>query len=117
MKRRDEVDAAVQKAVGSFDREDLLQRLEKAGAPAAPVNTVDEVLSDRQTEALGMIRPILHPKMGEVPIIGFPLEFSRVKPGIYRPSPKYGEHTDEILLSLGYSQTEIDRLRHKKIII
>ena len=43
-------------------------------------------------------------------------ENARMKAGVRRPAPLYGEHTDEILTELGYARGEIDVLRGKKVI-
>jgi len=116
VKHRAEVDAAVEKAVALFDREPLLQQLEKAGAPAAPVNTMDQVLNDKQILALPIIQRMVHPRLGDIPVVGFPRQFSRLQPVINRSAPLHGEHTDEILSSIGYSVDEITRLQGKQVI-
>jgi crotonobetainyl-CoA:carnitine CoA-transferase CaiB-like acyl-CoA transferase len=117
VKNRVELEKKVQEAIGRFDREPLLKRLEEAGVPATPVNRVDQALEDAQVKAQNMIWEMDHPRLGKTPIVGFPLAFSRMKPGIRRNPPRQGEHTDEILKEYGYSQSEISQLREKKAIL
>jgi crotonobetainyl-CoA:carnitine CoA-transferase CaiB-like acyl-CoA transferase len=84
--------------------------------PATPVNTVDQVMNDPQMAARGLIERVMHPRLGEIPVVGTPLKFSRMRPGVRSPAPLQGQHTDEVLAEWGYSSDEITRLRAKKVI-
>ena len=117
VKNRVELEKIVQEAIGRFNREPLLKLLEEAGVPATPVNRVDQALEDAQVKAQNMIWQMDQPRLGKIPIIGFPLAFSRMQPGIRRNPPRQGEHTDEILKECGYSPSEIAQLRGKKVIL
>jgi len=117
VKHRAEVDRIVQEAVGRYRREELMKLLEKAGVPAVPVNTIDQVLADPQVAAQDMLWEVEQPKLGKVSVLGFPLSFSRMKAGVRRDPPQHGQHTDEVLKEHGYSQDEIDRLRARKVIL
>ena len=111
---RAELEGILEKTIGTLDREPLLKRLEEADVPATPVNTVDQVMNDPQTAERGIVQRVLHPKLGEIPIVGTPLHFSRMSPGVRTAAPLRGEHTDTVLASLGYSADEIKALRAKK---
>ncbi len=117
VKNRVELEKIVQEAIGRFNREPLMKRLEEAGVPATPVNRVDQALEDAQVKAQNMIWQMDHPGLGKTPIVGFPLAFSRMQTGIRRNPPRQGEHTDEILKEYGYSQSEVTQLREKKAIL
>src|SRR5713101_5623738 len=117
VRHRVELEAAVADAIAKYDREPLLKLLEDAGVPATPVNTVDQVMNDPQTAARQMIERVLHPKLGEIPVIGTPVKYSRMRPGVRTPAPLQSEHTDEVLAEWGYSADEIDALRAKKVIL
>jgi crotonobetainyl-CoA:carnitine CoA-transferase CaiB-like acyl-CoA transferase len=117
VRHRVELEAAVADAIAKHDREPLLKLLEDAGVPATPVNTVDQVMNDVQTAARGMIERVQHPKLGEIPVIGTPVKYSRMRPGVRTPAPLQGEHTDEVLVEWGYSADEIKALRAKKVIL
>ena len=116
VRHRAELEAAVSEAIVAFDREPLLKLLEDAGVPATPVNTVDQVMNDPQTAARQMIERVLHPRLGEIPVIGTPVKFSRMRPGARTPAPLQGEHTDQVLAEFGYSADEISALRAKKVV-
>jgi crotonobetainyl-CoA:carnitine CoA-transferase CaiB-like acyl-CoA transferase len=114
---RAELEAMLEKIIGEYDREPLLKRLEEADVPATPVNTVDQVMNDPQTIARGMIERVVHPKLGEIPVVGTPLQFSRMNPGVRRAAPLRGEHTDAVLAECGLSPERIRALRDKKVIL
>ena len=117
VRHRAELEAAVAGALAKVDREPLLKLLEDAGVPATPVNTVDQVMNDPQTAARRMVERVLHPRLGEIPVIGTPVKYSRMSPGVRTPAPLQGEHTDEVLAEWGYSADEIGVLRAKKVIL
>jgi len=112
---RAELEGILERTIGALDREPLLKRLEEADVPATPVNTVDQVMNDPQTAERGIVQRVTHPKLGEIPVVGTPLRFSRMSPGVRRAAPLRGEHTDEVLTDLGYSPDEIQSLRAKKV--
>jgi crotonobetainyl-CoA:carnitine CoA-transferase CaiB-like acyl-CoA transferase len=111
---RAELEGILEQAIGALDREPLLKRLEEADVPATPVNTVDQVMNDPQTAERGIVQRATHPKLGEIPVVGTPLHFSRMSPGVRTAAPLRGEHTDTVLASLGYTPDEIKTLRAKK---
>jgi crotonobetainyl-CoA:carnitine CoA-transferase CaiB-like acyl-CoA transferase len=117
VKHRRELETALEEAIARHDREPLLKVLEEAGVPATPVNTVDQVMNDPQTVARGLIERVNHPKLGEIPVVGNPLTFSRMRAGVRTPAPLQGEHTDQVLAEHGYSSDEIVALRARKVIL
>jgi len=81
------------------------------------VNTVAQVMEDPQTAARAMIQRVMHPRLGEIPVVGTPVKFSRMKAGVRTPAPSQGEHTDQVLAEYGYSAAEIAALRAKKVVV
>jgi crotonobetainyl-CoA:carnitine CoA-transferase CaiB-like acyl-CoA transferase len=114
---RRELEAMLEEIIGEYDREPLLKLLEEADVPATPVNTVDQVMNDPQTVERGIVQRATHPRLGEIPVIGTPLKFSRMTPGVRQAAPLRGEHTDRILAEFSYSPARISELREKKVIL
>lgn len=81
----------------------LLSRLEQAGVPAGPVNTVADVFDDPQVLHRQMAMRIPAPGTvgGEVPSVPSPMKFSDAALSLARPPPRLGEHTEEIRRELG----------------
>jgi crotonobetainyl-CoA:carnitine CoA-transferase CaiB-like acyl-CoA transferase len=117
VKNRAELEGILEQTIAQLDREPLLKRLEEADVPATPVNTVDQVMNDPQTAERGIVQRVRHAKLGEIPVVGTPLRFSRMSPGVRRAAPLRGQHTDEILAEAGYSAERIQELRDKKVVI
>lgn len=114
---RGELEAILEGTIGGHERAPLLKLLEEAGVPATPVNTVDQVMNDPQTIERGIVQRAVHLRLGEIPVIGTPLKFSRMRPGVRQAAPLRGEHTDHILAECGYSAGRIQELRDKKVIL
>jgi crotonobetainyl-CoA:carnitine CoA-transferase CaiB-like acyl-CoA transferase len=116
VKNRVELERALVEAIGRQDREPLLKVLEEAGVPATPVNNVAQVMEDPQTAARQMIQRVMHPRLGEIPVVGTPIKFSRMTPGARTAAPLHGQHTDEVLAGCGYSAADIAALRDQKVV-
>jgi crotonobetainyl-CoA:carnitine CoA-transferase CaiB-like acyl-CoA transferase len=78
-----------------FTKADLLAACEAQGVPAGPVNDLEEVFDDPQVVARGM-----QIELDGVPSVRSPIVFSDAELAHHRPSPKLGEHNDEILAGL-----------------
>lgn len=89
---------------------DWLARLEAAGIPAGPVQSIGDMLKDPQVLAREMVVEVEHSRLGPVKALGSPVKFSHTPTDIKRGAPLLGEHTREILNEYGYSDSEIDDL-------
>jgi crotonobetainyl-CoA:carnitine CoA-transferase CaiB-like acyl-CoA transferase len=117
VKHRAELEGLLERVIGERDREGLLKLLAEADVPATPVNTVAQVMTDPQTLERGIIQKVAHPTLGEIPVVGTPLRFSRMTPGVRRAAPRSGEHTDQILAECGLAPEKIRELRDKKVVL
>ena len=117
VKNRVELEALLEREIGERDRETLLKLLAEADVPATPVNTVAQVMTDPQTVERGIVQKVAHPTLGEIPVVGTPLRFSRMAPGVRHAAPLRGEHTDQILAECGLAPGKIRELRDKKVIL
>jgi crotonobetainyl-CoA:carnitine CoA-transferase CaiB-like acyl-CoA transferase len=84
--------------------------------PYAPVYSIEEAVNDPHLKARGLLREIDAEGIGRIKEVVFPARFSGFEAEIRRPPPKWGEHTDEILKGLEYSEKEIAKFRDEKIV-
>jgi crotonobetainyl-CoA:carnitine CoA-transferase CaiB-like acyl-CoA transferase len=91
-------------------------QLDAVGVPAAPVQTIDQVLSDPQTLARGMVVDQDHPTAGKVRLPNLPFRFSDCDTSPSGPAPLLGQHNVQIAASLGYSETAIDALHRDGVL-
>jgi crotonobetainyl-CoA:carnitine CoA-transferase CaiB-like acyl-CoA transferase len=94
----------------------LNELLDKAGVPCAPVNTLDKVLTDPQTMARDMVVDIPHPLIPDLKLLGLPIKLGDTPGDVRLPPPLKGQHTEEVLLDLGYTEAEISALRERQVI-
>jgi formyl-CoA transferase/CoA:oxalate CoA-transferase len=109
---RAHVNDLVAPAVKVRARDDVLGALKAEGIPCAPVNTVGEYMSDASLETAGVLDRVRIPEVDEALLAGSLFDAGFL-PKNRRPPPRTGEHTSEILASLGYSAAEIETLRSK----
>ena len=93
-----------------------VQQLEEGGVPCGPINELSDVFADPHVLSRGMVLEIPHPTLGQVKQTGVPIKFSRTHGSVDRHPPLLGEHTREILLQLGYSEDETNRLGEDDVI-
>ncbi|WP_269930427.1 CaiB/BaiF CoA transferase family protein [Aminobacter sp. HY435] len=87
-------------ALSRFDRADLLAKLEAAGVPASPINTIAQMFDDPQVAARGMRMDLDDGHGNALPSVRAPMVMSETPLAYERPSPRLGEHTAEILAEL-----------------
>jgi crotonobetainyl-CoA:carnitine CoA-transferase CaiB-like acyl-CoA transferase len=93
-------------------------RLLGAGVPCGPIHTIDRVFDDPQVRHLGIALPLSHPELGELEVVGLPMQFSAHPraAGPMAAAPAQGAHTDPILQTLGYGPERIAQLRARHVV-
>ncbi|WFR99503.1 CaiB/BaiF CoA transferase family protein [Rhizobium tumorigenes] len=78
----------------------LLQRCEQNGVPAGPINTIEEMFADPQVVARGLRIDLDDAAGNAIPGVRTPVILSETPLRYERPSPRLGEHQDEVLAEL-----------------
>jgi crotonobetainyl-CoA:carnitine CoA-transferase CaiB-like acyl-CoA transferase len=97
-------------------RDEWLLALEEAGVPAGPINTVAQALADPHVVSRGMSFSMQHSIGVPVPQIANPIKFSRTAIEYRRPPPMLGEHTAEVLASIGLTDKSQEELHAAGVI-
>ncbi len=116
MENRAELADELEKTLARKTTDEWVDILLDAGFPAAPIHNYQQVFEDPHTIAREMMVEMDHPVEGRVKGLGIPVKLSETPGEIRRPAPLLGEHTEETLSGLGYSEEEIADLRERKII-
>jgi crotonobetainyl-CoA:carnitine CoA-transferase CaiB-like acyl-CoA transferase len=93
-----------------------LEELEKAGVPCGPVNDFAQVFADEHVRSRGMEIKVDHPFEHALSLIRNPLTFSGTPVTEYKAPPKLGEHTREVLATIGYDDAKLEALKQQKIV-
>jgi formyl-CoA transferase len=117
--KRTEDRAAVNAAISEITKHKpsahWVELFEEAGVPCGPINTIDQTFADPQVQHLGLAAPVAGPN-GEFNIVGSPLNVEGISKKIRSATPKAGEHTDEVLKSVGYTDAQLNDMRTKGVI-
>jgi crotonobetainyl-CoA:carnitine CoA-transferase CaiB-like acyl-CoA transferase len=85
--------------------------LDRAGMWWAPVQTTEEVIADPQATAAGAFVDVPMPDGSTARMVASPLDFSATRWAPRATAPELGQHTEEILLELGYAWEAIGTLK------
>ncbi len=110
---RDELAEAIESIMCCEPRATWLERLDAGGVPCGPILNYAEALATPQAEAREMSVEIEHPILGRQRTLGTPIKMSATPLNPRRRGPMLGEHTDEVLATVGYAENEIEQLRMK----
>ena len=107
---RSQIVALVSEAIRAKRAAEWLDQLEAAGIPAGPINSITQALAGVQAQHRQMVRTI-----AGIPLVGSPMRLDGERADSDLPPPALGEHTQEVLATLGLEAQDVDRLRAAKV--
>ncbi|WP_455281128.1 CaiB/BaiF CoA transferase family protein [Cupriavidus necator] len=116
-RNRPALNAAIAERTLTRSTADWIERMNREGVPCGPILSMDQVFADPQVAHLGMSKPIAHPRLGEISVVGQPVILSRTSLGDLDPAPDTGEHNHDVLATmLGLDRARIDELARQGVI-
>jgi crotonobetainyl-CoA:carnitine CoA-transferase CaiB-like acyl-CoA transferase len=116
VRHKDKLMPLIARIFADWLRADLVAAMEHAGVPCGPINSIPEVFEDPQIKHRGMQIELPHPTTGRVPSVGSPLKFATAQTAYHRPPPMLGQHSDEVLRELGFTDDAIASLRKEGVV-
>ncbi len=107
---RGELISVLDKVFATKTRAEWEKILDSIDMCHAPINRLEELSNDPQALENRYIVDYEHPVLGSIKTVGHPVHFSHTPAAISSPAPELGQHTEEVLLQLGYSWEEIAAL-------
>ena len=111
-----ELIAILDKKFATKPRNEWLKILKREGCICTPIQSPIEVSNDPQALANDYFVYADHPVWGRIKVVGFPWDFSETPASWRREAPEFGQHTEEILLELGYTWDDIAQLKSEEVI-
>ncbi|AJC22853.1 CaiB/BaiF CoA transferase family protein [Pandoraea pulmonicola] len=103
--------------VRKFGKDAWIDKLEAAGVPCGPINTLPEVFAHPQVVAREMAVELPHPSGGVARLVASPMKMSETPPLARTAPPTLGQHSDDILRErLGFDDAKIAELRGNGIV-
>ena len=90
----------LEEAIRKWKGDNLLKKLGEEDVPAAPVNTLDRILSEPQILSRNMVVEIDHPKAGKFKSVGNPIKVSLFPEEEFAPPPMLGQHNEAVYCQL-----------------
>jgi crotonobetainyl-CoA:carnitine CoA-transferase CaiB-like acyl-CoA transferase len=114
--RRDEIKNLIETKTINLNRDELIDHLLTKDIWCAPVKDFEEIIDDPQVIENETFTEIEHPEYGKLKVVAMPLKFSNFKPDYSIPAPMPGEHTIEILKSVGFDEDQISKFELTKVV-
>ncbi len=93
-----------------------VDRLNRAGVPAGPVYTVAQMFDDPQVRHLKVAQQVDTRVGRSLRLVSQPITLTRTPADIAAPAPRWGEHTEDLLRELAFSNTDIEQLRSEGVV-
>ncbi len=115
-KHRDELLGLIGATLAAQPAQAWIAQLDRAGVPCTRVNRIDQAVEEEQVAARDMIVEIDVPDLGRIKVAGLPVKLSETPGRLDRHPPHLGEHTSEVLRSLGYDAADVASLEARGVV-
>ena len=115
-RNRDAMNAEIEAITIDRSSKAWIESFNEAGVPAGYIYSINEVFDDPQVKHLQMASPVHHPELGDISLVAQPVKLSEAPFRIRSATPELGEHTDEVLRAIGYSDGDIEQFRLDEVV-
>jgi formyl-CoA transferase len=115
-KNRDEIMEVLMPVTRQKTSAEWIKLLNEAGVPCGPIYTIDKSFADEQVQFLEMAQGVHSQVLGDLTILGHPVNVDGKRNPLRRPAPELGEHNEAVFTSVGLSKEQIADLAQRGII-
>ncbi|HXE47633.1 MAG TPA: CaiB/BaiF CoA-transferase family protein [Ramlibacter sp.] len=108
---RDSLNAQINQRLAAQDRSYWIEQFNEGGVACGLISDMREVFAEPQIQHLGMVKEVVSDRLGPQRLVGQPMQLERTPSTIARAAPRRGEHTEEVLLELGFSRDDLARMK------
>ena len=113
--RREVILPQLREMVAKYTLQEMSDRLDRVGCPFAPISRPEDLIEDQHLNASGGMLPIdINGTPGKIP--GLPLQFDGERFALRSQPPLVGEHSRELLYSIGLNTEQVDRLVQESVL-
>lgn len=116
VEHREELNDILDDVFKKKTRREWIETFQDQRLPVGPVRTIEEALTSEVTARNGVRSTVEHPEYGSVSTLNLPVKIDEERQEFTSPPPQVGEDSREVLLEMGLSEAEIDKLADKEII-
>jgi formyl-CoA transferase len=113
---RDEIMEVIMPVTRQKTSAEWIKVMNEAGVPCGPIYTIDKSFADEQVQFLEMAQGVHSPTLGDLTILGHPINVNGQRNPLRNAAPELGQDNDEVFTSLGYSKEQIADLAQRGII-
>ena len=114
--RRDEIIPPLRDLFATFTQDELMAKLETTGLPFAPIQRPEDLFDDPHLQESGGLLDMTIPDGGEIALPAMPIAVDGERPGLALNPPEIGEHSEDVLKSLGLSDNEVSDLIERGLV-
>lgn len=113
---RDDLTEVLNSILSQNTAESWAARMDAAGVPCSPVNSIDTVLNLPQVAHRNMIVDVPRDDIPDLRLPGVAIKMSDTPGSVRTPPPDLGQHTDEVLVAAGFDKDAIERFRESGVV-